>query len=80
MFPFHNYVSSDAIIQVRSTKKTKYISSESGRTQTTLPGTYSSVFPYIFLASAADHLLNPIRRSCCFFELRSSDKKKNCIN
>lgn len=80
IFPFHNCVSSDDIIQVRSTKKTKYINSESGWTQTVLPGTYSSVFPYIFLASAANHLLNPIQRSCCFFELRSSDKKKNCIS
>lgn len=59
-------------------KETKSIRVEAGGTQTTSPGTYSSVSPYIFLVSAVSHLSNPVQWGCCFFELRSSDRKKDC--
>ena len=64
--------------KLESQKETKSIHVEAGRTQTTSPGTYSSVSPDIFLASAVSHLSNPVQWGCCFFELRSSDRKKDC--
>lgn len=64
--------------ELEGQKETKSIHVEAGGTQTTSPGTYSSVSPYIFLASAVSHLSNPVQWGCCFFELRSSDRKKDC--
>lgn len=76
--PLHSHVSSKDKIPYKSKSRRKQnrFDSKVGRTETAIPGTYSSVFPYIFLVSAANHLLNPIQQGCCFFELRSSDKKK----